>query len=70
MAFGVPDHQGSGVQDESASTRRSTTEIAAELERLIVDAEAGGNEALVYFVRMALYEARRLESGADRDTRR
>lgn len=59
MTDGVPGQP--GLRMKAASTGRSTAEMSAELERLIDDAEAGGYEALVYLVRMALYEARRLE---------
>jgi len=63
MADGVSGEPGQVVH-AAASTVRSAGEIAAELERLIKDAEAGGYESLVYLARMALYEARRL-NGAD-----
>ena len=55
------------VENGAASAVRSAQDIAAELERLIKDAEASGYESLVYFVRMALYEARRLGGGHRHD---
>ena len=39
---------------------RGAPEIAAELDRLIKDAEARGHETLAYLIRMAAYEAQRL----------
>ena len=56
-----------GVEDAGAPAERSVGDIAAELERLIKDAEAGRYETLVYLVRMALYEARRLGGGQNQD---
>jgi hypothetical protein len=63
MVDGVPGVPDRVTTDGAAARGRGAAGIAVELERLIRDAEAGGLESLAYLVRIALYEARRLDGG-------
>jgi hypothetical protein len=66
MTDGVPSKSGWLEENGAEPGSRDAREIAAELDRLIREAEAGRHETLAYLIRMALYEARRLEG--ERDT--
>ncbi len=65
MTDGVPSQQGRVEESGADPSVRDAADIAAELDRLIKEAEAGGHETLAYLLRMALYEARRLAGEPD-----